>query len=134
MVLTLNMKKITSTVRYSVPNWNFCNIDKFDFDGEPSNKLCRFCVKDRNGHHCLLHDECLSVKNGLVSKASACCKASAGFQSTVNQEPNVPTITPKEIIKHAIDVYTKTVDDLLNQGYPKTLADRTAKKYLMGDK
>lgn len=91
-------------------------------------------MKTKNGPSCLLYDEDLAIRGGLISKTTACCKATAGFQSTINTERDVPTVPPKELMSQAIDLYTKTLNDLLNQGYPRAIADKTAKKYVIGDK
>lgn len=125
------MKRITSTVTYTVPNWNFCNIDRFDM-GQMSKKTCDFCIKTKEGLRCALYDETLSVRGEFVNKTQRCCKATVGVTSTVAPDPG-PTIDPKDIMKQTIELYTKTVNDLINQGYPKPMADMAAKKYILGD-
>jgi hypothetical protein len=128
------MKKITSTVSYIVPNWNFCNIDKFDFDTTVPKETCGFCVKTRGGYRCALHDESLSVNDGLISKTRQCCRATAGFGVTVDAVPQTPTVSPKEIIKQTIELYSSTVNELVKQGYPQSMAESIAKKHLTGGK
>lgn len=129
----IHMKKITSTVSYKVPDWNFCNMNKFDFDATMSKEVCRFCVKTKQGPQCVLYNKSLSVRGELISKTEACCKASAGYSSTINSEPDVPTIPPKDLMKQTIDLYTKTVNELIRQGYPRAIADTVAKKHVIGD-
>lgn len=124
------MKKIKSTVSYMVPNWNFCNSDNLINGGEVSNKTCRFCIKTKAGHRCMLYDEALSTNDGMISKVRECCRATAGFASVIDV-PQAPTISPKEIMKQTIELYSKTVNDLIAQGYPKAMADTIAKKYLL---
>jgi hypothetical protein len=125
------MKRVTSTVTYTVPHWNFCNEDNFDYGGTPVKATCRFCVKDKSGHHCLLYDKSLSVNNGLIQKVPACCDATAGFKSVI-EPTEVPTIEPKVLMKQTIDLYEKTVKDLMAQGYPQPIAAATAKKFVLG--
>ena len=45
--------------------------------------------------------------------------------------PPAPTVSPKDIIKQTIDLYSKTINDLLGQGYPRNLAEQVAKQYLL---
>jgi hypothetical protein len=125
------MKRIKSTVTYTVPHWNFCNEDKFDYDCRPVKATCRFCIKDKAGHHCLLYDKSLSVTNGLISKVPACIDATAGFASVIEPD-EVPTIDPKDLMKQTINLYEKTVKDLMAQGYPQSIAASTAKKHVLG--
>lgn len=125
------MKLIKSTISYKVPHWNFCNEDKFDFGGSAVKTTCRFCIKDKTGHHCLLYDKSLSVNNGLIQKVPACVDATAGFKSVIEPD-EVPTIEPKELMKQTINMYEKTVKDLMSQGYPQPIAAATAKKHILG--
>ena len=94
---------------------------------------CRFCIKTKAGYQCLLYNESLSVNDGFISKIRDCCKATAGYQSDIVTDvaPPGPTISPKELMKSTIDIYVKTVNDLLGQGYPKQLAEQVAKQYLL---
>lgn len=127
----MSMKRITSTITYKVPHWNFCNEDNFDYGATLVKATCRFCVKDKHGHKCLLYDKSLSVNNGLISKVPECCKATAGYKSVIEPD-EVPTIEPKDLMKQTIDLYEKTVKDLTAQGYPQPIAAATAKKYVLG--
>ncbi len=128
------MKKITSKVSYIVPHWAFCNEDKFDLDGSKSKKVCKFCKVSKSGADCLLYNKSLSVSNGLVSKTRACEKATAGFESTIDSDNAVerPVINPKKVIKHTVDLYIKTYNDLLNDGYPRQMAEALAKEAIIG--
>lgn len=126
------MKKIKSTVTYVVPHWNFCNSDNLVNGGELTKDTCRFCVKTKAGHQCLLYDESLSVNDGFITKVRACCKATAGYESVIEPQPG-PTVQPKDLMKQTIDLYNKTVNDLMRQGYPKQIADTVAKQYVLGD-
>lgn len=125
------MKRIKSTVTYTVPHWNFCNEDNFDFGGTLVKATCRFCIKDKSGHRCMLYDQALSVNNGLIAKVPACINATAGFKSEI-EPAEVPTIEPKTLMKQTIDMYDKTVKQLMAQGYPQPIAAATAKKYVLG--
>lgn len=127
----ITMKYVKSTVNYKVPNWNFCNEDNFDFGGRPVKATCRFCIKDKTGHHCLLYNKSLSANNGLISKVPACVETTAGYKSVIEPD-EVPTIDPKDLMKQTIDLYEKTVKELMTQGYPQPIAAATAKRYVLG--
>lgn len=126
------MKRIKSTVSYTVPSWNFCNSDNLTFSNEMTDKVCRFCVKDKAGAHCMLYDKPLAIKDGLIYKVRECCKATAGFESVIDEAPPAPTIPPKDIMKQTIELYSKTMNDLIAQGYPRPMAELAAKKYILG--
>lgn len=80
----------------------------------------------------MLYDESLMADHGQVSKTRQCCRATAGFESVIEEPPQVPTIPPKDLMKQTIELYSKTVNDLLNQGYPRQMAEAAAKKYMLG--
>lgn len=80
----------------------------------------------------MLYDESLSIKDGLIYKARACCKTTAGFESVIDEPPPTPVIPPKEIMKQTIELYSKTMNDLIAQGYPRPMAEQAAKKYILG--
>lgn len=125
------MKRIRSTVNYSVPSWNYCNLDKLDIDGVVSTETCRFCIKSKGSTNCMLYNKSLIVTGQLISKTRECCKATAGFASVID-EPTAPEVQPKEIIKQTIELYSKTLNDLIAQGYPRQIAEQVAKKHLLG--
>jgi len=125
------MKRIKSTVIYKVPHWNFCNEDNFDYNGRPVKATCRFCVKDKTGYRCLLYDKPLSVNNNLIQKLPTCCDETVGINAVIEPD-EVPTIEPKDLMKQTIDLYEKTVKDLMAQGYPQPIAAATAKKFVLG--
>lgn len=79
----------------------------------------------------MLYDKSLSVKDGLIDKVRECCKATAGFESVI-EPAEVPTMSPKDLMKQTIELYDKTVKDLMAQGYPQPIATATAKKYILG--
>ena len=126
------MKRIKSTVTYKVPSWNFCNSDNLTMSGDVTSQTCRFCIKDKAGAHCLLYDKPLSIMDGLIYKVRDCCKATAGFASVIDEPPPTPTIPPKDIMKQTIELYSKTMNDLIAQGYPRPMAELAAKKYILG--
>lgn len=78
-----------------------------------------------------MYDKSLSVNDGMISKVRECCKATAGFKSDI-LPAEVPTVQPKVLMKQAIDLYEKTVKELMAQGYPQPIAAATAKKYVLG--
>lgn len=80
----------------------------------------------------MLYDEPLSTKDGLTYKVRACCKATAGFESVIDEPPPAPTIPPKDLMKQTIELYSKTMNDLIAQGYPRPMAELAAKKYILG--
>ena len=126
------MKKIKSTVTYNVPGWTLCNDDRMDISVSLPKPTCRFCQKTRTGHHCALYDvQLMTEEDGAVHKAPQCVKATAGFASIVN-EPAAPTVDPKVLMKQTIDMYAKTVDELIKQGYPRPLANQVAKQHILG--
>lgn len=127
------MKKIKSTVAYTVPHWQFCNVDRFDMDATPSKQVCQFCIKTKGGYRCALYDQPLLSDGAQIRKLDACCKATAGFKSFI-EPAEVPTIPPQTIIKQTIELYSKTVNDLLTQGYPRAMAEAAAKQYILNDK
>ena len=129
------MKRIKSNVSYIVPNWNYCNSDNLVNGGELTKHTCRFCVKTKAGYTCLLYNESLSTNDEFISKVRACCEASAGYQSVIETDVAQPgpTIQPKDLMKSTIELYDKTVNDLLSQGYPKNLAQQVAKQFVLGD-
>lgn len=123
------MKKVTATIRHKVPSWNYCNLETLDLSGRIAKETCRFCVKGE----CLLYNTPLSVENRLICKTKACIEASAKGIAAVDTI-NVPALEPKELMKQTIEIYNKTLNDLLNQGYPKQTAEKAAKQYILGGK
>lgn len=79
----------------------------------------------------MLYDKQLNVNNGLIQKPPACIDATAGFESVI-EPAEVPTIDPKDLMKQTINLYEKTVKDLMAQGYPQPVAAATAKKFVLG--
>lgn len=128
------MKKITSKISYSVPNWAFCNVDKFDIDGSMVKQTCQFCKKSKNKTECLLYNETLSVSGDFIDKTAACKRATAGFDSTIDTVQEAPKVEPKKIIKHTVDLYIKTYKSLINDGYPQQMAEMLAKELIIGGK
>lgn len=128
------MKTIKSTISYRVPHWNYCNVDRFDIDATPSKQVCQFCIKTKNAYHCVLYNQPLMSDGTQISKVRQCCRATAGFESVIEEQPQVPTIPPKDLMKQTIELYSKTVNDLIGQGYPRPMAELAAKKYLLDNK
>jgi len=125
------MKTIKSNVTYKVPHWNYCNVDHLDIDATPSKRVCQFCIKERSGYRCALYNQPLMSDGIQIRKLDKCCRATAGFASVIEPE-EAPTIPPKDLMKQAIELYNKTVNDLLSQGYPRQMAEAAAKKYVLG--
>lgn len=121
------------TVNYKVPGWNFCNDDMPTLSADISKNTCKFCHKTKAGHICLLHDASLSEKHGLIDKTHACIIATANLAGEVDEPAPTPTVPPRVLMKKAIDMYGKTLNDLMRQGYPHAIADEVAKKYVLGD-
>lgn len=125
------MRKIKLELKCRVPSWNFCNHDGPTPDQRFSKEICRFCVPTKKGHYCTLHDEWLSADKHFIHKSQACIKATAGYAISVDER--APQVDPKLIIRETIKTYNKTLSDLIKQGYPHSLAETIAVKYLTGD-
>lgn len=122
-------KKVATTVKYNVPAWNYCNCQLTVFGGV-SKETCRFCVKTKKGYSCALYNEPLTVTEGMrVDKTRECAKVTAGFNSTVE---DAPQIDPQTVIKTTIDEYNRIRKQLLAQGYPAAIAEKFAKDTLLG--
>lgn len=122
------MKYVTLTLTHAVSSSNFCM--------SASGKMCRFCEKLRGGrHYCSLYDEPLVGEGDSTEKCKACCKATAGFKTTVEERPDpvvTPTVDPKVVMKETIKIYTKNLNELLSQGYPRQLAEKLASQAVLG--
>ena len=129
---SMTMKKINSQVTYIVPNWNFCNNDNLLPGGRLQKDTCQFCAKTKSGARCLLYNKSLSVNDGFISKVRECCKATAGFASTIDNTKEVPTVGPLELMEQTINLYDKTVKDLMAQSYPRAIAEKVARKHVLG--
>ena len=130
------MKRIESTISYVVPHWQFCNSDNLNKHGELTKETCSFCIKDKNGYRCALYDDKLIKDGNLIEKTKACCKATAGYKSKVVVEHVESTkylMPPKEVAKTAIESYNKKLNELLNERYPRAIAEAAAKKYALGE-
>ena len=130
------MKRLKSTVTYTVPSWNFCNSDNL-VGGELTKEKCSFCVKTKDGYECLLHCRSLTTSDGFIYKAETCKRATAGDRATIvaeKVEPPRPSVQPKELMKQTIDLYITTMNGLLNDGYPRPLAENLAKQFILGGK
>ena len=128
------MKRLKSTVIYHVPSWNFCNSDIL-VNHDVGKETCRFCIKTRNGYECLLHNQQLTTFDELINKAPTCKRATAGDRATIiaEYEPQQQAaVQPKELIKHTIETYNKTLNELLKQGYPRALAEKLATQHTIG--
>lgn len=131
------MRKIKQTINYTVPSWNFCNKDETQRDGRYSKELCKFCIKSKEGHYCLLYDEKLTTDPTFVHKTAGCINASAGFRTEVAEiqpTPNVPAIDPRFVIRETLKTYKKTVNDLMAQNYPRSMAEAAAEQYILSEK
>lgn len=80
----------------------------------------------------MLYDKELTTKGELIHKVRDCCKATAGFESVIDEAPPAPTVPPKDLMKQTIELYSKTMNDLIAQGYPRPMAELAAKKYILG--
>ena len=122
------MKKVKTTVTYKVPDWEFCNCARLGKD------MCRFCVKHGKSYVCVLHNMPLDTVEGvLVKKDPACLRATAGFESVVEEETNIQ-VDPKAVMKMTMQEYQKIYTQLLAQGYPDTMANKLAQQMVLGGK
>ncbi len=129
------MRKIKLALQCRVPSWNFCNHDGHTPDDRYSKELCRFCVKTKQGYRCILHEQWLTSDPTFVHKTAACIKATAGYAITADEPtPEAgPTIPPKTLIKQSIKNYKSTVDKLIAQGYPRSIAEQAAEQFILED-
>lgn len=127
------MRKIKQSITYTVPSWNFCNKDEFQQNGRYSKELCRFCIKSKDGHRCLLYDKALAADPNFVHKTADCINASAGFKTEVT-ESIPPVVVPKLIVRETIKSYKKTVKELMAQKYPRNIAETLAEKIMFDGK
>lgn len=125
------MRKVKTTVVTKVPGWHFCNLDKIVTTLEPCQEKCKFCKEVKGGYKCILYDESLSSTPTLVDKTPRCIEAT--LQGTVEIVEETPIVDPKFIIRESLKTYIKTVNDLVNQGYPQQLAENIAQKYVLGE-
>ena len=126
------MRRIQSQVTYTVPGWNFCNNDNLLPGGRLQKDVCRFCIKTKSGHRCMLYDQPLKTDGEFIDKIKDCCRATAGFASNIEEAPPTPTVDPRELIKQTIDVYNKNVKVLIRQHYPREIAEQLAKQIMLG--
>lgn len=123
------MKRIKTTVTYKVPDWQFCN---HSCGGNPTKDNCRFCVKHNKKYICVLHNMPLDMVEGiLIKKTDACLRATAGFKSVVEDEPEIK-VDPKTVMKLTLQEYRKAYKKLIAQGYPDAIADKMAQQMTMG--
>ena len=80
----------------------------------------------------MLYGQDLSVKGEFISKVRECCKATAGFASVIDEPAPTPTVEPRVLMKQTIELFAKTVNDLINQGYPRAIAENVAKQHILG--
>lgn len=131
----MSLKKVTTSITYRVPAWEFCNLNSHKI-GVPSSEKCRFCIKEKDYHRCALYNAVLNNENGAyVVKTADCKRAVAGFRSVVEYiapEPVGPNVPPKQLMKQTIKEYVKYKKQLLAQGYPVAIADKFAQEYVLG--
>ena len=129
------MRKIKLELKFRVPSWGFCIHDVYTEDLRQSKDVCRFCVKDRKGHYsCVLYDESLASDPDFIYKTKRCLDATAGYAVTLDEPtPKAPIVDPKQIIREALSIYNKTLNDLIKQGYPRQLAEKVAQQHLLSD-
>lgn len=133
----MSLKKVTTEITYKVPAWGHCNLQG-NIYGQPSKEKCRFCVKEKGHYRCALYNTVLDTSQGtLVNKTMACERATVGYRSiveNVEEQPIIPTVEPKVIVKTTITEYNKLRKQLISQGYPETIAEKVASDYIIGGK
>ena len=129
------MRKVKIETTAKIPSWNFCNSDKATGKLSVSKELCRFCHSSKTGYRCSLYNCGLSDDRGLVNKAPQCIHATTWGTATVLEEDIADEIKvdPKLLVKETLKSYKKTVNELLNQGYPPNLAETVAEQYVLGE-
>lgn len=123
------MKNVKVTINYKVPSWNFCN---YDTGFGVSNISCRFCEKTKGSFCCQLYDKPLKYDGTFVEKTPQCIKNTCNFGIEITEE-SVPTIKPREIMKQTLKLYDKYIKELMNQGFPRQMAEDAAKRLVMED-
>lgn len=118
------MKQLKSTIRYLVPDHQFCN---HTLDKSTASTRCRFCTDLGKGVYvCVLHNYPLSVYQGtLIMKTDACLKASRFSLQQIDDPPIVPV---KEQIKQALVDYRKAYKQAISEGLTDVVADVYAKE------
>lgn len=125
--------KLTTDVTYRVPAWNYCNLVKPGTLNKPTKDMCRFCCKDGKGFRCALYNKTLDVQDTVLAKKTCeCQKATAHRGSKVEDEQSI-SVDPKKLMKSTIQLYNKTRNQLLKQGYPASIADKLAQEYVLED-
>lgn len=124
------MKKIKTTVTYKVSDGFYCNLRQEAWKNFPPEKRCRFCTQvTKNNFVCVLHNMPLVVEEGcLIRKAQQCMQNIAYKSQTVPEPDEPPKVSPKNLIKWALDEYLKTYNQLVRAGYPEALAAKLAKE------
>lgn len=123
------MRKIKVNLKFVVPSWNYCNHDSATASLRPSKEICRFCHKDKFGYRCTLFDENLSADANFIYKVPTCIDATAGFATTVEEQQQATDL--KSLLRGAIE---QRVEELVQQKYPRTLAETVALKEILEDK
>lgn len=126
------MRKAKFELYCKVPSWNYCNLDVYTADSRYSKQKCRFCIKEKSGHRCVLYNQALTSDPTFVHKTAGCIKATAGFTEEVKEAP-MPTIDPKMIVRETLKEYQRVLNDLLKQGYPQHLAEKITMEYVTGE-
>ena len=123
------MRKVKLELTAKVPSWDFCNHDKLNVSPVPTKELCQFCKTERGIRVCTVFNEVLGEKGGLIDKTAKCIKLTQSFGGQADVAEPLE-ISPKDIVREAINLYSKTYNDLLNQGYPRELAEKFAKQHI----
>jgi hypothetical protein len=133
----MSLKKVTTEITYKVPAWSHCNLQG-NIYGQPSKDKCRFCIKEKGHYRCALYNVVLDTSQGtLVNKTRACERATVGYNSIVEdveEQPVMPQVSPKTLIKTTISEYNKIRKQLISQGYPEAIAEKVASEHLLGGK
>ena len=86
----------------------------------------------------MLYDQMLAADPTFVHKTSGCIDASAGFRVEVTEvmppTTSMPAIDPRFIIRETLKTYKKTVNDLMAQNYPRSMAEAAAEQYILEQK
>lgn len=117
-----------------MPSWNYCNLDGMQPDQRITTDTCRFCVSTKAGKRCVLYDKPLMTDGKFTYKPTECIDATAGFAITADEPvPERPAVDPKIIVRETLKLYNKELGNLLSQGYPRSMAETLAMKYVTGD-
>lgn len=127
------MKRVSMKVTCSLPSWHYCNYDGFTANGRFSKELCKFCKKTKAGYKCVLHDQPLTSDPTLVHKCKGCIDVCGRVTDEV-VEAQQPPVDVQALVRDTLKSYNKLRMQLVAQGYPASIVDDVATRYMLNEK